>query len=112
VLVRPQAELALLMSGSGGDFRKTFDLPLDIPARSPASPHGETRAIDVGRIDYTDHDGNPAARYFINIASFGLSGLVVAPGQRGQPHQAHQQPLRVLLGVDAALFGYRMPRVR
>ena len=36
----------------------------------------KTKTCDVGKIDYTTFDNQNASRYFINIASFGLSGLV------------------------------------
>ena len=42
VLVRPQAALALLTSGSGGDFRKSFDLPLDLAGQVARIAHGST----------------------------------------------------------------------
>jgi diacylglycerol kinase family enzyme len=34
------------------------------------------RAIDVGRLHYVTDGGAPAVRHFINIASFGIGGLV------------------------------------
>lgn len=77
VPLRPQAALALLMSGTGGDFKKTFKIGPDVTEQIRRIADGQTRAIDVGRIDYLRHDGTPGSRYFINIASFGLSGLVV-----------------------------------
>jgi diacylglycerol kinase (ATP) len=79
VPLRPEAELAVLMSGTGGDFRKTFEFAPDLPGQIQHIARGATRTIDVGRIDYTDHHGRPAARYFINIASFGLSGWCRRP---------------------------------
>ena len=30
----------------------------------------------MGRLRYTDHEGRPALRHFINVASFGIAGLV------------------------------------
>ena len=59
--LRPETELAILMSGTGGDFRKTFELGADLPAQVQRIAHGNVRAIDIGRIDYTDHEGRPAA---------------------------------------------------
>src|SRR5690606_16856474 len=37
---------------------------------------GEDIDVDVGRIDFVDHNDYPATRYFINIASAGMGGLV------------------------------------
>jgi YegS/Rv2252/BmrU family lipid kinase len=75
--VRPEAALALLVSGTGGDFRKSWGIATELEDQVRRIARGETRRIDVGRLDFVAHDGAPAVRYFINIASFGLSGEVV-----------------------------------
>jgi len=36
------------------------------------------RPCDVGQVTYIDHDGQLASRFFVNIASAGLAGLVDA----------------------------------
>ena len=36
--------------------------------------NGTARRIDVGRIEFTGHDGAPGERYFANIASAGMTG--------------------------------------
>jgi diacylglycerol kinase (ATP) len=112
LLVRPQAELALFTSGSGGDFRKTFDLPLDIPGQVARLAAADTRAIDIGRLDYIDHDGNPAARYFNNIASFGLSGLVSRRVNEANLSKRINSRFAFFWASLRSLFGYQMPRVR
>ncbi len=73
--VNPHAELALLPSGTGGDFRRTFDLPRDHAGQIARIAAGTTRAIDIGKLTYTTTTGANAVRYFDNIASFGISGL-------------------------------------
>lgn len=73
-LIKPQATLSMLMSGTGGDFRKTFRLPASLPEQVERIARGDARPIDIGRLAFIDHDGRPAIRYFNNIASFGLSG--------------------------------------
>jgi diacylglycerol kinase (ATP) len=64
VPLRPQAALALLMSGTGGDFRKTFEIGTDVAEQVQRIARGETRAIDVGRIDYTGHHGRSGLSLF------------------------------------------------
>ena len=74
--VRPEACLALLPMGTGGDFRKTMSMTKDVGeglARIAGPGH---RQLDVGRLGFVDHEGRPATRYFLNIASFGIGGLV------------------------------------
>lgn len=73
--VNPHAALALLPSGTGGDFRRTFDLPRDHTGQIARIAQGTSRVIDIGKLTYTTSTGDTAVRYFDNIASFGISGL-------------------------------------
>lgn len=75
-LIRPAARLSVLMSGTGGDFRRTLELsarPDEALEQLLARPE---RRLDVGRLALTGPDGRPRLRHFINIASFGLGGEV------------------------------------
>ncbi len=74
--VNPDAQFAMIMSGSGGDFRRTFGLGADVDEFIAAIAKGTTRPIDLGRIEYINNEGLPETRLFDNIASFGLSGIV------------------------------------
>jgi len=71
------AELGIMPSGTGGDFRRT----LEIPSRSREAARilrtGRSVRIDVGRVSYTDHNGHDATRYFIGVASCGMSTKVI-----------------------------------
>lgn len=75
----PARDIALgfIMFGTGGDFRRSFDLPKGIAAAIERIKSGRTRVIDLGRLHYTAPDGTGAQRWFNNIASFGFSGEVV-----------------------------------
>ncbi|MEQ9145730.1 MAG: diacylglycerol kinase family lipid kinase [Parvibaculaceae bacterium] len=70
------AQLALLNTGTGGDFRKTFDLPAELDACIARIASGTTRRVDLGRLSFKTDSGSDQQRYFDNIASFGLSGAV------------------------------------
>jgi YegS/Rv2252/BmrU family lipid kinase len=74
--VRPEAVLGVLPFGTGGDFRKTIGAPKKLPDGARSLRGRGTRTIDVGRLFYTDSQGRPRVRHFINIASFGIGGLV------------------------------------
>lgn len=69
--IAPGAAMGILPYGTGGDFRKTVHVPKDFDAAVKVLAADHRRTIDVGRID---HRGG--TRMFINIASFGLSGVV------------------------------------
>jgi YegS/Rv2252/BmrU family lipid kinase len=74
--VRPEAALGLVPFGTGGDFRKTVGLGLDLTAAAAAIKAGKTKLIDVGHLAYTATGGGRAETLFANIASFGIGGLV------------------------------------
>ncbi len=76
------AWLGPLSCGTGGDFRKTLaaanagtsDAAME--ALVDRLVQSRTRAIDTGWLTFVADDGRPAARGFLNIASFGMGGLV------------------------------------
>jgi YegS/Rv2252/BmrU family lipid kinase len=71
-----EAELGVLPNGTGGDFRMTMGLPRDIGRAARRIKDGKPQQIDVGRLHYVDRNGNESERFFVNTASFGLSGAV------------------------------------
>jgi diacylglycerol kinase family enzyme len=73
--VPADACLALVPRGTGGDFRRTFGLNGSL-RETCARLKGEVRPLDVGRVRFTGPDGSPGERYFVNVASFGVSGRV------------------------------------
>lgn len=75
-LINEDAVLAILPAGTGGDYRRTFGLPTDIEQAADICARGDARSVDLGRISYVADDGSKETRYFNNIASFGLSGVV------------------------------------
>jgi len=77
VAINPEAEFALLNLGTGGDFRKTFDIEAGFDASLERIAEGRVRRIDVGHLRFVTDDGKPGDRHFANIASFGMSGDVM-----------------------------------
>ena len=71
------AELGILPSGTGGDFRRTLEIPSQSRAAARVLSTGRTVKIDVGRISFIDHDGHEAMRYFLGVASCGMSTKVI-----------------------------------
>lgn len=75
-LHRPEASFAFYPSGTGGDLRRSLSTARTVPELLQLIKHGEERMLDVGRVTFVDHDGKEAVRFFLNIASFGISALV------------------------------------
>ena len=75
----PAADLpavGLVSIGTGGDFRRTLGISPGIDGSLEALAAGEERLIDVARADFRGSDGSPVRRYFVNVLSAGLGGLV------------------------------------
>jgi diacylglycerol kinase (ATP) len=73
----PHAALGLLPFGTGGDFRRTLGIPMDLDAAIESINARRLRSIDVGRIEMQGLDGGTLVRHFINIADAGIGGVVV-----------------------------------
>jgi YegS/Rv2252/BmrU family lipid kinase len=71
------AELGLLPSGTGGDFRRTLDIPQRTADAAKALREGETRVMDAGRAAFVNEGGAEESRFFVNVASFGMGGDVI-----------------------------------
>jgi YegS/Rv2252/BmrU family lipid kinase len=63
-------------SGTGGDLRRTLGWPADPAADLRRLAQGADRRLDIGRITFRNEVGDRQHRYFLNVASCGLSGLV------------------------------------
>ncbi len=72
----PDAAFSFIMSGTGGDFRRTFGLDTELQSYLDAIGSGRTKVIDLGRQTYVNNDGQEEMRHFNNISSFGISGRV------------------------------------
>lgn len=69
--------LGIIPLGTGGDLRRTLGLPTNVVAAAKIVAAGHARAVDVGWVTYTNHQGVEERSAFINVASFGVSGEVV-----------------------------------
>lgn len=71
------AELGLLPSGTGGDFRRTLKIPLRAAEAARLLRAGRTRRMDAGRVTFVNDGGAWESRHFVNVASFGMGGDVI-----------------------------------
>ncbi len=81
--VPTKAAFGVLPTGTGGDFRRSFNIPPDplLAARSLLA--GRRRRIDAGRVTFQSHSGLRELRTFVNIADAGIGGEVVDRVNRG-----------------------------
>lgn len=67
-----EADLGLVAQGTGGDFRRTLGIEHRLDRYLDALAGDKVRRIDVGRLEH----GRGETRYFVNILSAGMGGLV------------------------------------
>ena len=79
------AELGILPSGTGGDFRKTINVPRRVRDAAELLRTGRSRRIDVGRVTYTTAAGEQESRYFLGVASFGMTADVIQRVKQQNP---------------------------
>lgn len=77
-LVRPGASMGILPAGTGGDFQRMFGFNERgvMEQALDALAAGEPCLIDAGKAKFVALDGRPCERYFVNLVSFGMGGLV------------------------------------
>ena len=71
-------DIGLIPRGTGGDFRRSLELPADLREAARRIREAPARIIDAGHVTFVDHEGAPAARHFVNVASFGFSSAVAS----------------------------------
>jgi YegS/Rv2252/BmrU family lipid kinase len=70
------ARLGVVPFGTGCDFARII-LKSFSPRRAlQVIREGHARSLDVGRVQFSDHNGAPVVRYFHNVVSFGTGGDV------------------------------------
>ena len=74
--ISPDASFALIPFGTGGDFRRTMNIPTETADAAAVIAKNHKKKIDVGRLELTTASGGTQVRMFANIASFGVSGVV------------------------------------
>ena len=101
--------LCVLSGGTGGDLRRTLRTPT-VRATLKLLAQGQVRTLDVGRVTAQDAETDvPFSRYFANVASFGLGGLVDR-----HVHAFSALGGRAAYGVATALslWGWKNPLIR
>ena len=74
--INSEAVFSLINMGTGGDFRRTLALPKSAEECINALAFGNVMSCDIGKLTFVNYSDEETVRYFINIASFGLGGLV------------------------------------
>src|SRR5205814_4899183 len=81
---KKEVELGILPGGTGSDFRRTLGTPTNIAAAARALRDGRPHKIDAGRVTFVNDQGERETRFFINVASFGMSTSVLDRTSSGE----------------------------
>lgn len=73
--INASARLGILMSGTGGDFRRSIGVPSNLEQALVQVKNGKSSRVDVGVVKATQQDGSQQCRYFLNASSIGLSAM-------------------------------------
>lgn len=68
--------LGILPAGTGGDLRRMLHTGDGLVGAANEIRDRDAHPVDIGRLTFEDHDGTRTVRHFVNVASFGMSGLV------------------------------------
>jgi diacylglycerol kinase (ATP) len=98
LLAGTDSELGILPSGTGGDFRRTLEIPTRTRDAALILRAGRTVAIDVGSVSFLNEDGARETRHFLGVASFGMSTDVIERVKEGGPAWLPERASRWLSG--------------
>ena len=102
-----EAEIGILPLGSGCDFARMLGIPTAPEKAIEQLAFGGCRRVDAGRIEYRDRMGQEKTSYFLNEASFGLSGLIVESVNRRAKHFGPRSSF--ILGTLGAIARHPQP---
>jgi YegS/Rv2252/BmrU family lipid kinase len=104
-LTNPEASLAILSHGTGGDFLRTLNLKRGIPSFLEVLQRERVVPIDCGQVQYFGSHGTLQDRYFLNVADIGLGGETVARVNRHSKFLGGK--ISFLFGSFVSILTYR-----
>ncbi len=103
--------IAILNSGSGGDFSRTLGIPRNLELAVGRIKNGDNILVDVGYIYFhsLSDTTQKKERYFINAVSLGLSGKVVRTLEKEQKIKKYWKRWGYLIAATKELALYKNP---
>ncbi|MGB5696010.1 MAG: YegS/Rv2252/BmrU family lipid kinase [Polyangiales bacterium] len=71
-----EVTLGILHAGTGGDFRRMIPGAEELESACAVIREKPAVPIDIGWVQYVHDEGHTAGRFFLNITSMGMGGLV------------------------------------
>jgi YegS/Rv2252/BmrU family lipid kinase len=108
----PDAVLGFVSCGHDSDFRRTFGIKPGYDAGIARLKQSRVHKLDVGHVACLSPRGEPVGRYFVNVASFGLSGRVAARLGRARFTNLLGRRPAFAFHAGLALLGWKPKHVR
>ena len=110
VVPTKEITMAALPIGTGNDWRRTFDIPLEYDEVVKIIKAGHTFAHDIGKLTYYN-DGDPKIRYFLNAAGTGLDEMV-CNSTNLMKQQGKGGTIRYLISLVKCLWTYKVTHIQ
>ena len=102
--------MAALPIGTGNDWRRNFDIPLEYDQVVKIIKAGHTYAHDVGKLTYYN-DGDTKIRYFLNAAGTGLDEKVCRSTNL-MKQQGKGGTIRYLISLVQCIWTYKVSHIQ
>jgi len=94
-------KVGIIPIGTGNDWIKTYNIPLDIKEAIAIIKKGKTKLQDLGKIAFLENNHEPI--FFNNLAGIGFDGYVVSKVGKYK----HLGALAYLFGAIIGLFSFK-----
>ncbi len=108
-LINPETALGILPSGTGCDLTRSLNIPRGLRGPLRIITQMSPSRIDLGRVTFKDHAGNDSARFFLNVADFGVGAEVVKKVNQRRMERRASSYVRCLVST---MVGYRSKPIR
>ena len=102
--------MAALPIGTGNDWRRTFDIPLEYDKVIKIIKAGHTFAHDIGKLTYYN-DGDTKTRYFLNAAGTGLDEMV-CNSTNTMKQKGKGGTIRYLISLVKCILTYKVTHIQ
>lgn len=105
-----EIQMGVIPVGTGNDWRRTFDIPLDYPQNVKIIKEGKSFFHDIGKVTYYN-DGDPQVRYFLNAAGTGLDEMVCGKTNKMKA-EGKGGSVRYMLSTANCLLNYKCVHIQ
>jgi YegS/Rv2252/BmrU family lipid kinase len=109
-LINPNLNLIVFSQGTGSDLIRSLNISSQVEKIVNIIKKGQSRKIDLIKVEYINNEDNNEYRYFVNAADCGLGAEVAARVNKG--NKLADGSLTYLTAVFSALFKYSNRNVK